>query len=47
MDQHHVKKSPCHNLKMIDQLWHEASNGRFSFSVQNKALSKFRRSIKI
>ncbi len=34
IDQHHIEKLPCHDLKIINQLWYEASNGRFGFSVQ-------------
>lgn len=31
-----LKKFPCRDLRLIDQLWVESSNGRFGFSVQNR-----------
>ncbi len=31
-----IEKSPCRNLKIIDQLWIKYSNGRFGFSVQKR-----------
>ncbi len=34
LDTHHVENLPCHELKIINQLWYEGSNGRFGFSVQ-------------
>ncbi len=36
LDKHHIEKLPCHELQIINQLWHEASNGHFGFSVQKK-----------
>ncbi|MGK7940890.1 MAG: GUN4 domain-containing protein [Crocosphaera sp.] len=36
LDQHHLEKFPCQELKIINQLWYEGSNGRFGFSVQKK-----------
>ncbi|GAB4298417.1 MAG: hypothetical protein Fur0025_36880 [Oscillatoriaceae cyanobacterium] len=31
-----VRKFPCRDLRTIDQLWLESSDGRFGFSVQNQ-----------
>jgi serine/threonine protein kinase len=31
-----LKNFPCRDLRAIDQLWVESSNGRFGFSVQNR-----------
>ena len=36
LDEDHIEQLPCHELKIIDQLWYEASNGQFGFSVQKK-----------
>lgn len=36
LDQHHVENLPCQELEIINQLWHEGSNGHFGFSVQKK-----------
>ena len=35
-----VKKFPCRDLRAIDRLWVEYSNGRFGFSVQNRIWRK-------
>lgn len=32
----HLKNFPCRDLRILDQLWLESSNGRFGFSVQNQ-----------
>jgi serine/threonine protein kinase len=34
--QEHIKLFPCENLRKIDQLWVQHSNGRFGFSVQKR-----------
>ena len=34
--QEHLADLPCHQLKIINQIWYEASNGYFGFSVQKK-----------
>ncbi len=36
LDLENIKTFPCEDLKMIDQLWVQASNGHFGFSVQKK-----------
>ena len=32
----HLKNFPCRDLRILNQLWLESSNGRFGFSVQNQ-----------
>ena len=34
LDNKHIEKFPCEDLRTIDQLWVKYSNGRFGFSVQ-------------
>jgi hypothetical protein len=36
LDTESIKKFPCEDLRTIDQLWVEYSNGRFGFSVQKR-----------
>jgi hypothetical protein len=36
LDEDSLKKIPCLDLKTIDQLWVEASNGKFGFSIQKQ-----------
>jgi eukaryotic-like serine/threonine-protein kinase len=36
LDTESIEKFPCEDLRTIDQLWVEYSNGRFGFSVQKR-----------
>ncbi len=36
LNAYHLKNFPCRDLRILDQLWLESSNGRFGFSVQNQ-----------
>jgi eukaryotic-like serine/threonine-protein kinase len=36
LNDEHIEKFPCEDLRTIDQLWVKYSNGRFGFSVQNR-----------
>ena len=36
LDKIHVDNLPCEDLRTIDQLWQQGSNGRFGFSVQRR-----------
>jgi serine/threonine protein kinase len=36
LDDEHIEKFPCEDLRTIDQLWVKYSNGRFGFSVQKR-----------
>ncbi|TAF05444.1 MAG: hypothetical protein EAZ78_05575 [Oscillatoriales cyanobacterium] len=36
LDVESIEKFPCEDLRTIDQLWVEHSNGRFGFSVQKR-----------
>lgn len=35
-----LQKFPCRDLRIIDQLWQEQSNGHFGFSIQNQIWRK-------
>ena len=36
LDKIHVDNLPCEDLRTIDQLWQQGSNGRLGFSVQRR-----------
>ena len=40
LDPKSIEKFPCEDLRTIDQLWVQYSNGRFGFSVQKRIYQK-------